>query len=170
VWKSTSWQNRVFKLELHTTEPSVLSRAATHIHSQNAIRFGQAWRSLEYFLPSSPSKPLTTRHITHTASSTSRMDRRFVTVNANEDQVNTPRSNAAAEIPQPEPPRKDIHKNIVARNYALNDATADFAVICEDQRFMAHKAVLVAASPYFARMLRFQGKVNHSKTLSENQC
>ena len=88
------------------------------------------------------------------------MSRQFVTLNAKEDQINTPRINAAAEIPQPEPPRKDLHRNVAARYYALNDTTADFAVICEDHRFMAHKAVLVAASPYFARMLRFQGKVH----------
>jgi hypothetical protein len=93
------------------------------------------------------------------------MDQIFAAVNAKEDQVNTPRANAEPEISEPEAPRKDFRRKLVAedqgRMLQLNDETADFAVICEDQRFMAHKSVLAAACPYFERMFRFEGKVSH---------
>lgn len=39
------------------------------------------------------------------------------------------------------------------------DTATDFAIICEGQRFMAHKSVLEKASPYFERMFRFHGQV-----------
>jgi hypothetical protein len=89
------------------------------------------------------------------------MDRQLVTANVKEDHLNTPRSFAETEIPEPEAPRKDLHKMLAAKHQGnvLNDTTADFAVVCEDQRFMAHKSVLAAACPYFARMFRFEGKV-----------
>ncbi|KAH6203603.1 hypothetical protein HBI42_188890 [Parastagonospora nodorum] len=41
---------------------------------------------------------------------------------------------------------------------AVNDATTDFSIICKNGPLRAHKAILVAACPYFEHMFRFGGK------------
>jgi hypothetical protein len=56
----------------------------------------------------------------------------------------------------PKAPTKSKSKE---EKLALDDTTADFAVICEGKRFMAHKSVLESSSPYFKRMFRFNGQV-----------
>ncbi|KAF1848766.1 uncharacterized protein K460DRAFT_277210 [Cucurbitaria berberidis CBS 394.84] len=43
------------------------------------------------------------------------------------------------------------------KKLALNDATADFAVICESRCYMVHRRVLEKESPYFEGMFRFNG-------------
>ena len=60
---------------------------------------------------------------------------------------------------EPTPPTPSKPKTKETK-LALNDETADFAVICEGQRFMAHKSILETSSPYFARMFRFNGSVS----------
>jgi hypothetical protein len=60
---------------------------------------------------------------------------------------------------EPIPPTPSKPK-IKETKLALDDETADFAVICEGQRFMAHKSILETSSPYFARMFRFNGSVS----------
>jgi hypothetical protein len=62
--------------------------------------------------------------------------------------------------PTPPTPSKPKTKETKETKLALNDETADFAVICEGQRFMAHKSILETSSPYFARMFRFNGSVS----------
>jgi hypothetical protein len=58
--------------------------------------------------------------------------------------------------PVPPTPSKPKTKET---EFALNDETADFTVICEGERFAVHKSVLESTSPYFARMFRFNGSV-----------
>lgn len=56
----------------------------------------------------------------------------------------------------PPTPSKPKTKHI---KLALGDETADFTIVCEGTRYVAHKTVLSASSPYFARMFRFSGSV-----------
>jgi hypothetical protein len=70
----------------------------------------------------------------------------------------TPSSKAAKNISVQVPKAPTKLKTKEAK-LALEDDTADFVVICEGKRFMAHKSVLESTSPYFARMFRFNGQV-----------
>jgi len=58
----------------------------------------------------------------------------------------------------PKTPSKGLKPD--APRLAVNDATTDFSIICENGPLRVHKAVLVSKSPYFKRMLRFGGKVD----------
>lgn len=57
---------------------------------------------------------------------------------------------------------KTLSKGLKAEvpRLAVNDATTEFFIICENGLLRAHKAVLLAACPYFERMLRFGGKAD----------
>jgi hypothetical protein len=83
----------------------------------------------------------------------------FVTINPQEDRLgpSTPPPHVTSVVvPVPMTPVKQSTTNAVI---ALDDATTDFAINCIGGKIMAHKAVLVARSPYFTRMFRFDGKV-----------
>jgi hypothetical protein len=68
----------------------------------------------------------------------------------------TPKAIKITSDQVPKAPTKFKSKEI---KLALDDETADFAIICKGKRFMAHKSVLESSSPYFARMFRFNGQV-----------
>jgi hypothetical protein len=87
----------------------------------------------------------------------------FVTLNAKEDRLerdqSTPSPRASdMNIATPKTPTKKLTDRVP--KLTLNDSVANFAIICDGQRFMTHKSVLYTASSYFQRMLRFDGKVH----------
>jgi hypothetical protein len=87
----------------------------------------------------------------------------FVKVNYKEGRLvplpETPRSHAPGHelLPPDKPSKKQPTKDL---DVALNDTNADFAIVCHGGTLSAHKSVLLAMCPYFARALRFAGSVS----------
>jgi hypothetical protein len=60
---------------------------------------------------------------------------------------------SAPKIPTKRP------KTNVPRRPQPDDATADFAIVCDGGTLRAHKSLLIGVCPYFERLFRFNGKV-----------
>ncbi|KAF1916036.1 hypothetical protein BDU57DRAFT_556329 [Ampelomyces quisqualis] len=86
----------------------------------------------------------------------------FVKINANDDKLEytlvTPAPRTVnADIPLPKTPTKKPAVEATP-TLSIEDATADFTIACNGGNIKAHKSILVASCPYFARMFRFDGK------------